>query len=440
MGTKIMHSQMEILEGLARRLTLGLPVREIEREVEARLRKLARTARMPGFRPGKAPLNLIARQHGTQVRQEVVADALRQGFGEAIQSQDIRIAGTPNFTPRKESKGLETMEFDARFEVYPDIAIGELGGAVVQRPQVQLTDDDVEQTLQVLRKQRVQYHTVDRPAQAGDRVTLNYEGKLNGEAFPGGKADGFILVLGDGRMLPEFEMAVTGLRAHEEKDFDLRFPDGYPGKELAGQTTLFHVAVTEVAEPHMPELDADFAKSLGVENGDLGKLREEVKANLEREVRRRQTAQLKEAAFKALVEATPFELPQAAVEMGAAQIAEQTARELTARGIPVAEFPMNREAMLAQAERRVRLGMLLAEVVKVNKLKIDEGAVRAKIEDVSQSYEDPAEVVAWYYQDAGRRRDIESMVLEDQALEWVLSKVTVVDTPMTMHELMGNAK
>jgi trigger factor len=433
-----MHSQIEILEGLSRRLTLGLPVQDIEKEVEARLKQLARTVRMQGFRPGKVPMNLIARKHGDQVRQDVVSDALRQGFGETAEAQRLRIIGMPRFSPKKQGEGAETLEFDAYFEVYPEITIGDISNIVVERPLVQVGEEDVEHTLLIMRQQRVQYFATDRAAEKGDRVTLNYEGRLEGEVFPGGKADGFVLILGDGRVLPDFEKAITGMKVGEAKDFNVEFPKDYPVAELAGRTAQFHTNTLEVAAPRLPALDAEFAKTLGVDSGDVAKLREEVKANLEREVSSRKKTRMKETAFQKLIEMTPFEVPQTAVQMEAEQIAEQTAKELQARGISVGDYPMNHDAMMKQAERRVRMGLLLTEVVKTNSLKVSEETVRAKINEFAQSYENPSEVVAWYYGQAERRRDIESLVLEDLALEWVLSKARVEDKPLTMQELMGS--
>lgn len=434
-----MQANLESLGTLQRRLSVAVPMAEIEREVDARLKRLTRTVKMHGFRPGKVPLKVVAQQYGPQVRQEVLGDALQKSFGEAVRQQNLKVAGYPRFDAKPPSEGAADFEYSATFEVYPEVTLGDISGTTITRPQLEVSEAEVDRTLEIMRKQRVTYDRVDRPAQNGDRVTMSYMGRIDGAEFAGGKAENQQVVLGEGRLLPEFEAQLGGVRAGDAKTFDVRFPDDYHGKDVAGKTATFEVSAAEVAEPKLPEIDADFAKSLGVADGDLARMRSEIRANLEREVKSRLRARVKDQIMQALLDSTKVEVPQALVDSEIERLRELTLQDLTARGIPVKnETPMPAEMFEPQARRRVNLGLVLAELVKAHQLQPKPERVRAAVEEQAQSYEQPQEVVRWYYQQPERLREIESIALEDNVVEWALSKAKVEDKPIAFDELMGN--
>lgn len=434
-----MQANLESLGTLERRLSVALPMAEIEREVDERLKRLTRTVKMHGFRPGKVPLKVVAQQYGPQVRQEVLGDALQKSFGEAVRQQNLKVAGYPRFDAKPPSEGAAEFEYSATFEVYPEVTLGDISGTTITRPQLEVSEAEVDRTLEIMRKQRVTYDPADRAAQNDDRVTMSYNGRIDGAEFAGGKAENQQVVLGEGRLLPEFEAQLTGVKAGDTKTFDVRFPDDYHGKDVAGKIATFEVSVSEVAQPKLPEIDAGFAKSLGVADGDLGRMRSEIRANLEREVKSRLRGRVKDQIMQALLDSTKVEVPQALVESEIERLRELTRQDLTARGIPVkSETPMPAEMFEPQARRRVNLGLVLAELVKAHQLQPKPEQVRAAVEEQAQSYEQPQEVVRWYYQQPERLREIESIALEDNVVEWALSRAKVEDKPIAFDELMGN--
>src|SRR5687768_9767799 len=409
-----MQANLESLGTLQRRLSVAVPMAEIEREVDARLKRLTRTVKMHGFRPGKVPLKVVAQQYGPQVRQEVLGDALQKSFGEAVRQQNLKVAGYPRFDAKAPSEGAADFEYSATFEVYPEVELGDISGITITRPQLEVSAAEVESTLEIMRKQRVTYEPAERPAENGDRITMSYTGRIDGVEFAGGKAENQQVVLGEGRLLPDFEAQLAGVRAGDTKTFDVRFPDDYHGKDVAGKTATFEVSVSEVAGPKLPEIDADFAKSLGVADGDLERMRAEIKGNLEREVKGRLKSRVKDQIMQALLDSTKVEIPQALVEAEIDRLRELTRQDLAARGIPVkAETPMPADMFEEQARRRVNLGLVLGELVKAHQLQPKPEQVRAAVEEQAQAYEHPQEVVRWYYQQPERLRELESMALED---------------------------
>ncbi|MGZ8197231.1 MAG: trigger factor [Burkholderiales bacterium] len=436
-----MQANLENLGTLERRLSVAVPMAEIDREIDTRLKKLSRTVKMHGFRPGKVPLKVVQQQYGPQVRQEVLGDALERSFGEALRQQNLRVAGYPRFEPKPLNEGASDFEYSATFEVYPEMQLGDISATRVERPQLQVGDAEVERTLEIMRKQRVTYDAVDSPAQTGDRVTLSYRGTIDGAEFPGGKAENQAIVLGEGRLLNDFESQLNGMKNGDSKSFELRFPDDYHGKDVAGKTATFEVSVSEVAQARLPEVDAEFAKSLGVADGDTQKMREEVKANLEREVKGRLKARLKDQVMQALIDTTRVDVPKALVQSEIERLRELTRQDFVARGIPMKDdTPLPAELFEKQAQRRVNLGLILAELVKTHQLQAKPEQVRAIVEDQAQAYENPQEIVRWYYQSPERLREIESMVLEDNVVEWALKTAQVEDKPVEFDELMGNRK
>jgi trigger factor len=434
-----MQANLETLGQLERKLSIAVPMSEIEGEVETRLKKLSRTVKMHGFRPGKVPLKVVAQQYGPQVRQEVLGDTLEKTFGAAVKEQNLRVAGYPRFEAKPLGEGAQQFEYSATFEIYPEIALGDVSAVKVERPVLEVTEQDVDKTIEVMRKQRVAYDTAQRTAREGDRVTMDYRGTIDGTEFAGGAAQNQQVVLGEGRLLPDFEKQLLGMQSSDSKTFELRFPDDYHGKEVAGKTATFEVKVSDVAAPRLPEVDAEFAKSLGVADGDVAKLRNEVRANLEREVQHRLKARVKDKAMQALIDTTKIDVPKALVTMEVERLQQSTRQDLATRGVKVTDdTPLPTDLFESQAQRRVTLGLILAEIVKAHQLQPKPEQVKSAVEEQAQSYERPEEVVRWFYQSPERLRDIESLVLEDNVVQWVLKTAKVEDVPVPFDELMGN--
>jgi trigger factor len=434
-----MQSNVEDLGALERRLNVSIPQEKIETEVESRLKRLARTAKIHGFRPGKVPLKIVAQQYGPQVRQEVMGDVLQRNFSEAVREQKLRVAGYPQFEPKQVAEDASQFEFSATFEVYPDVVLGDLSGTRIDQPVVNVIDSDVDKTLEILRKQRVQYELAERSAATGDRVTIDYRGVIDGVEFAGGKAENFALVLGEGRLLKDFEGPLAGMSAGQSKTFEVTFPADYHGKEVAGKTATFEVKLNSVEASRLPDVDAEFARSLGVEDGSIEKMREEIQANLEREASKRVKAKIKEQVMQSLLNATAIQAPKALVEREVERLMQDAHNDLESRGMSAKNVPLPPDLFHERAQRRVSLGLILAEVVKINGLHAKPEQVRTVVEDLAQSYENPAEVVKWHYASKDRLNEAESAVLEDNVVTWVLEKVAIADKSMTLDELMGKS-
>jgi trigger factor len=433
-----MAAQVETLGALERRVSMTLPVEDIDRQVDERLKKLARNIKMPGFRPGKVPIKLVAQTYGPQVRSEVLGDAVQKAFSEVVKEANLRVAGYPRIE-KKDGADEKALEFSATFEVYPEIKVGELADRTIERPSVNVDDAAVDRTIDILRKQRTRYSAASRPAQEGDRVSVDFEGSIGGQPFEGGKASGFAFTLGQSRMLPQFEEAARGMSAGETKTFSLKFPDDYHGKDVAGKEASFTVTMNGIEEPQLPALDTDFAKSLGVADGDVDKMRAEVRANVEREVKKRVEARLKAQVMDALLATTPMELPKSLVDMEASQLLQRAAADLQARGMKPEQVGLNGAMFQEQARRRVALGLIIGEVARTESLQPKPAEVRALVEQEAQTYESPAEVVKWFYMQPERLSEMEAVALEANVVKWVLSRAKVVDKEVPFDELMGSA-
>ncbi|MGB9128189.1 MAG: trigger factor [Thiobacillus sp.] len=432
-----MQANLEVLEGLVRRLDISVPMDQLETEVQSRLKRLSRNVKMDGFRPGKAPLSAVARQHGPGVRQEVLGETLQARFGEAVQANQLKIAGYPRFEPKAGQTDTSVMTFSASFEVYPEVKIDDLSTGKINRPVVDLGDADVMKTLEVLQKQRRTFEPTDRAAVEGDLVRFDYQGTVDGVPFEGGQGEGFAAVIGEGRLLKDFEQNLVGLKAGDSKGFDLTFPAEYGAKELAGKAAHFEVQVKDVKAPALPAVDAEFAKALGVEDGDVERLKTEVKANLELEVKRRVQTKLKEQAMDMLIQKSTLGLPQSLVAMETERLMKMTEADMQSRGVQT--MKLSADMFTGQAERRVRLGLILAEIVQANKLTAQPEQIRALIAEQAQSYEDPEQVVQWYYQSPDRMHEIESLALEENVVAWVAGQAQVEDVKTSFEELMGRA-
>jgi trigger factor len=436
-----MAVNVETLEKLERRITLTLAATEISSEVEARLKKLARTVKADGFRPGKVPMSVVAQRYGYSVQYEVMNDKLGQAFAQAANEAQLRVAGTPNITQKDEAPE-GSMAFDATFEVYPEVKLGDLGTAEVERVTADVDDAAIDKTVDILRKQRRTF--AQRPAadgaQAGDRVTIDFEGKIDGEPFAGGKAEAFQFLVGEGQMLEQFDQAVRGMKVGESKTFPLQFPADYHGKDVAGKEADFLVTMKKVEAQNLPEVNEEFAKSLGIGEGTVAALRADVKKNLEREVKFRVLARNKGAVMDALVKVAELDLPKALIDAETERLVEGARADLKQRGVKDADTaPIPAEIFKPQAEKRVRLGLVVAELVRAENLQAKPEQLQAHIEEMSQSYEKPADVVRWYLSDRQRMAEVEAVVIENNVTEHVLGQVKVVDKVVPFDELMSGS-
>lgn len=432
---------VETLEKLERKMTLSLPVNSIQSEVESRLRKLARTVKMDGFRPGKVPMNVVAQRYGYSVQYEVMNDKVGEAFYAAANEANLRVAGQPRIS-EVESQAAGEMAFDAVFEVYPEVKIADLSTATVERLDAQVSEEAIDKTVEILRKQRRTFaqRPHDQGAVDSDRVTIDFEGKIDGELFDGGKAADFQFLVGEGQMLKEFEDAVRGMKVGESKTFPLNFPADYHGKDVAGKQADFLVTVKKIEAANLPEMNEAFAKSLGIGEGSVEGLRGDIRKNLEREVKTRLMARNKQAVMDALVSVTELELPQSIVQAEIDRMVEGARAELKARGIKdVENAPIPTETFRPQAERRVRVGLVVAELVRANNLQATPEQIKAHVEEMAGSYEKPAEVVRWYYSDNRRLAEVEAIIIENNVTEHVLAKAQVTNKTVSFDELMGQA-
>jgi trigger factor len=430
---------VETLEKLERRITLTLPAQEINNEVESRLKKLSRTVKADGFRPGKVPMSVVAQRYGYSVQYEVMNDKVGQAFASAANEAKLRVAGPPRITQKDEAPEGQ-IAFDATFEIYPEVSIGDLSSIEVERVSTEVTEAAIDKTIDILRRQRRTF--AQRPAAEGaaetDRVTIDFEGKIDGEPFAGGKAEGFQFIIGEGQMLEQFDKAVRGMRTGESKTFPLQFPEDYHGKDVAGKEADFMVTMKKIEAQHLPEVDAGFAKSLGIADASVDALRADVKKNLEREVKFRVLARNKNAVMDALVKAAELDLPKSLVQNELERMVQAARADLKQRGVKDAEnAPIPADLFQPQAERRVRLGLVVAELVRVNNLQAKPDQLQKHIEEMAQSYEKPAEVVRWYLSDRQRMQEVEAVVIEANVTDHVLGKAKVVDKVLPFDELMA---
>ena len=433
-----MSVHVETLDKLERRITLTLPATTIQSEVQARLRKLSRTVKADGFRPGKVPMSVVTQRYGYSVHYEVMNDKVGEMFSDAVGEAKLRVAGAPKIS-EKEGAAEGEVAFDATFEVYPDVKLADLSAAEVERVSTEVTEAAIKKTLSILRKQRRTF--AQRPqaeaAAVDDRVTIDFEGKLDGVPFDGGKAEGFQFIIGEGQMLEQFDAAVRGMKTGESKTFPLQFPDDYQGKDVAGKEADFLVTLKKIESQHLPEVDEALAKSLGIKEGTVEALHADVKRNLEREVKFRVLARNKANVMDALLGAAELEVPKALVASEVARMTEAARADMKKRGVKDAEnAPIPPGVFEPQAERRVRLGLVVGELVRANNLQARPDQLQAHIEEMSQSYEKPADVVRWYLGDRQRMAEVEGVVVENNVAAHVLGKAKVTDKLVPFDELM----
>jgi trigger factor len=431
---------VETLDKLERRITLSLPADVLKNEVDARLKKLARTVKADGFRPGKVPMNVVAQRYGYSVQYEVMNDKLGEAFSQAAAEAKLRVAGQPRISEKEGDAPEGQVQFDATFEVYPEVAIGDLSAVEIERVNAEVNDAAIDRTVEILRKQRRTFN--QRPAAEGaadgDRVTIDFEGKIDGVPFEGGKAEGFQFLVGEGQMLEAFEKAVRGMKAGESKTFPLQFPEDYHGKDVAGKEADFLVTVNKIEAQNLPEVNEEFIKTLGLADGSVEALRADIQKNLAREVKFRVAARNKAAALDAVLKVAEFDVPKALVEAEGERLVENARNDLKQRGIKDADkAPIPAEMFAPQAERRVRLGLIVGELVKANNLQAKPEQLQEHIQELAQSYEQPAQVVAWYMSDRQRMAEVEAVVIEANVTDFILSKGKITDKTVSFEELMG---
>lgn len=432
---------VETLEKLERKITLTLPTSVIQNEVNTRLKRLARQVKVDGFRPGKVPMNIVAQRYGYSVHYEVMNDKVGEAFSVAANEAKLRVAGQPRISEKEQTSDTE-MAFDAIFEVYPEVVIKDLSQVEVETLQSHVTEEAVDKTVEILRKQKRTFaqRSMDAAAATDDRVTVDFIGKIDGEPFEGGRAEDFQFVVGEGQMLKEFEEAVVGMKVGESKTFPLSFPEDYQGREVAGKTADFMVTLKKLEATHLPEVTNELAKSLGVTDATVEALRADIRKNLEREVKYRLLGRNKQAALDALVAQAELDLPNSIVQSELDRMAQGAREELKQRGIKDADkAPIPEEVFRPQAERRVRMGLVVSEVVRMHNLQATPDQIKAHVEELAASYEKPAEVIRWYYSDNRRMAEVEAIVIENNVTNYVLSLVKPKVKEVSFDELMSQA-
>ncbi|WJW74499.1 trigger factor [Thiohalobacter sp. IOR34] len=427
-----MQVSVENTGPLERRMTVQLPAEQVDQEIDNRLKSLARTARLDGFRPGKVPMRVIKQRFGRQVEQEVANELIGSSFQEALSQQNLRPAGGPRFEPGEIQAG-QGLEYVAIFEVYPEFEPAGLEGVEIEKPAVEVSEADVDAMIDKLRQQRASWESVERPAKEGDQVTVDFKGTIEGEPFEGGEGSGMQVEIGSGRMIDGFEEGLVGAKAGDELTLDLKFPEDYGKSELAGKPVQFAVKVTQVAEPKLPEVDEDFARSLGIEDGSVESLRSEIQRNMQRELDAALKAVVKDRAFEALLAANEIEVPAALVDEEIQRLSEEMHQQLGGNSqglnLPGSLFE-------DKARRRVTLGLIIGEIVKRNGIQVDPERVRSTVENIAASYEKPEEVVRWYYENQEALASAQTLVLEEQVVEWILGQAKVSEKPCSFDELI----
>ena len=434
-----MDVTVENLEGLNRKITLALPWEGIRAAVDKKLSQTQRKAKVQGFRPGKAPLKMVDAMYGADIRNEVLNDAVVKAFYEVVEAQKLRVAGLPRFNEVENQDDENTFKIDAQFEVFPEVKVGDLSAQEIEKASTEVSDAEVDKTIEILRGQRTRYNHVERAAQKEDRVIIDFAGKIDGEAFDGGSAENYPFVLGQGKMLPEFEAGVEGLKEGESKDVEVSFPEDYHGKEVAGKTAVFTITLRNVSAATLPEVDEEFAKQLGIVDGDVAKMRDEVKKNVSREVNRRVAEKNKAAVMDALLAVTEFDVPAALVQEETGRMMQDARQNFINQGFDAKQLPeLPADMFTEQATRRVKLGLILAQLVEEQQLQPTNDDIRDIVAEFAESYEDPAEVIEWYMGDAERQQGPAALATEAKVVEFVLGKAKVTDKALSFDEVMGN--
>ncbi len=428
-----MMVSVETLPGLERRIEVSVPATRVRQQVDARLLKVSRTVRIKGFRPGKAPIHVVRKHYGREVQDEVVSDLIRETFAEALRQEKLQPAGGPRIEPQKTGEP-DGLRYTATFEIYPQIELADPTKLKLTRPVATVTEGDVDAMVESLRKQRPNWADAARGCRDGDRVTIDFEGRIDGVAFDGGKSENFTVVLGAGRLLPDFERGLQGAATGEKREFDLRFPDDYPAAQLAGKTARFEAQVHKVEESSLPEIDAAFCEAFGVGEGGIEALRTEVRQNMERELAQAVQARLKTQVMDQLLAANPIAVPKALVD---AEIRDMQSALMRRSGQRDARQLPPRESFEPAAKRRVALGLLLNEVIRKANIQPNAAQVQSRLDELVSTYTDPDEARRQYLQNEAATRQLQMSVLEDQAVAWVVEAADVKDQPATFKDIMN---
>ncbi|MDD5180042.1 MAG: trigger factor [Gallionellaceae bacterium] len=433
-------SSIETLGTLERRLNAFIPQQKLRGEIDARMKRLGRTAKVHGFRPGKVPVKILQQQYGAQVHQEALGEVLQRSFAEEAQANSLNVAGYPNFEIKTADPSAEQIEYSATFEVYPEVVLGDISAESLERAVFTLSDADIDSTIDKLRKRRAVFEPADRAAQNGDQVRIDFSGKLDGAAFEGGDATDVAVVLGTGHMLPEFENAIIGMKAGEIKSFDMTFPEDYHGKQVAGKQVTFTVTAHSVEAPRLPELDVEFIKSLGIEDGDISKLKAEIRSSLERETERRVKALNKNNAMDLLSRIGQLEAPKILVDQEVQNLIQQSMNDMRERGVKIPQgMTLPPDLFTERAQKRIKLGLILAELVKQHDLSAKTEQVKTMVLNHAQNFEHPEEVVKWHYSDPSRLQEVKNMAVEENVVAWVMGVAKVADKAVDFTELMGES-
>ncbi|MEO8342367.1 MAG: trigger factor [Gallionella sp.] len=431
-------SSVETVSALERRLNASIPQQTIRSQVSDRLKNIGRNARIAGFRPGKVPTKIVEQYYGAQAYQDALNEALQRSFYEASQNNNLKVAGTPQFEVKTKDENAEQIEYSATFEVYPEVVIGDLSGISIERLVYELTPADVDSTIATLRKQRTTFEKVDRAVQATDRVNIDFIGKIDGESFKGGEAKDLAVVLGMGNMLADFEAALIGMQTGQTKSFDMTFPTDYHSKDLAGKPVNFTLTVHSVEAAHLPAIDAEFAKSVGIADGDVSKLQGEIRDNLTREVTRRLGVRNKDTVMEALLKITDFEVPKILLEWEIQSLMQHTTDDMESRGVKMKGMPLHADMFKERAEKRIKLGLILAELKQKYGVDVQPHQVKTMIEDYANTFDESEQIIRWYAADPKRMLEVENLVLEENVVSWAMSQAKVTDKPAVFNELMGN--
>jgi len=434
-----MALNVETISNLGRRITISVPLQPLETQIKQRLNQISRTAKFAGFRPGKAPMGLVNQHYGNQVRDEVYSGAVEKSFGDAVDEAKLRVAGFPNIEHKPFDAASEVLEYTATFEVFPEVKLGDLSKVKIERPVLEVADADVNKTLDVLVKQRVTFEPVKRAAKKGDRVNVTLKASIDGQEVESTGDTGIDLVLGEVGRIATFDEQLTGGKAGATKKFEITYPADHNPAQLAGKTVGYEVTFVSVSQPKLPEIDADFAKSLGVEDGDVEKMKAEIAESLKQEVAKRVSAKLKEQVFQALVDSSEFEIPRIILDTEINRMMQTTEQNLKQRGADLGNIRLEPAMFEDQAKRSAKLRLILGELINANSLHATADQVRAMVDVFAQSFERPSEVVTWYYADPKRLDEPAALATEENAVSWVLSKAKVTDKKVKFDDLMGTA-
>lgn len=432
-----MQVSVESTNSLERRLTIILAEDRISNAVDSRLKDLSRRVKIKGFRPGKVPMRVIQRQYGKQVRSEVVNDLVQSSFYEAIDQEKLRPAGAPQIDSKRAMTG-DGLEYTAIFEVYPEIKPADVSGIKIEKPTTEITETDIDTMIESIREQHKIWQPVERSAQEGDQLSIDFSGSINGEPFEGNSASGMKLELGTAQMIPGFEEGLIGAEAGEEKSLEVTFPENYHVSSLAGQPAKFDVRVNAVAEGKLPEVDEQFVLKLGIKEGDVVQMRDELRGSMQRDLDTTLESRLKYNVMEKLLEINKFDIPKALITGESQVLMEQMVKNLQAKGMRHEDIKLDPSMFTQQAERRVSLGLILSEIVKIQGFKAESSQLKTRVEEIAKSYEHPEEIIKWYYGDQQRLAEIESAILEKQVVEWALEQAEITENNCTFSELMAS--